>query len=176
MLRLLVDGASDGGAAADAQDFSHVSQPTRLSAQPESAQPEGTQAVEMNGIPISHHPLPVRISSAAADLETISPLLSEAQDAVGDVPALLELAKAAAATAPKPGDGRTAFLWEILASVTAVDVAAGRVLEPHLDAVAILAQAGRRGGTARPGLPGSRRCRLRGDLGCVRRRGARPAA
>src|SRR6478736_5469782 len=96
----------------------------------------------MNGIPISHHPLPVRISSAAAELETISPLLSEAQDAVGDVPALLELAKAAAAAAPKPGDGRTAFLWEILASVTAVDVAAGRALEPHLDAVAILAQAG----------------------------------
>ncbi|WP_155855832.1 acyl-CoA dehydrogenase family protein [Arthrobacter sp. 9MFCol3.1] len=96
----------------------------------------------MNGIPISHHPLPVRISSATADLETISPLLSEAQAAVGDVPALLELAKSAAAAAPKPGDGRTAFLWEILASVTAVDVAAGRVLEPQLDAVAILAQAG----------------------------------
>lgn len=27
MLRLLVDGASDGGAAADAQDFSHVAGP-----------------------------------------------------------------------------------------------------------------------------------------------------
>ncbi|WP_223987684.1 acyl-CoA dehydrogenase family protein [Arthrobacter sp. NicSoilB8] len=67
--------------------------------------------------------------------------MAEAQAAVGDVPALLDLAKAAAATAPKPGEGRTAFLWEILASVTAVDVAAGRVLEPHLDAAAILAQA-----------------------------------
>ena len=96
----------------------------------------------MNGIPTAHYPLPVRISSAAAALDALSPLLSEAHAAVGDVPALLDLAKAAAATAPKPGDGRTAFLWEILASVTAVDVAAGRVLEPHLDAVAILAQAG----------------------------------
>ena len=95
----------------------------------------------MNGIPTSHHPLPVRISSAGTDLETISPLLSEAQAAVGDVPALLDLAKSVAATAPKPGEGRTAFLWELLASVTAVDIAAGRVLEPHLDAVAILAQA-----------------------------------
>jgi len=84
---------------------------------------------------------PVRISSAAGDLDAISPLLAEAQAAVGDVPALLDLAKAAAATAPKPGEGRTAFLWEILASVTAVDVAAGRVLEPHLDAAAILGQA-----------------------------------
>jgi len=35
MLRLLVDGASDGGAAADAQDFSPVA-----GAQPESAQPD----------------------------------------------------------------------------------------------------------------------------------------
>jgi alkylation response protein AidB-like acyl-CoA dehydrogenase len=34
-------------------------------------------------------------------------------------------------------------LWELLASVTAVDVAAGRIFEPHLDALAILAQAGR---------------------------------
>lgn len=97
----------------------------------------------MNG---THRPLPsvispVRISSGAAGLAAISPLLTEAQAAVGDVPALLDLAKTAAATAPKPGEGRTAFLWEILASVTAVDVAAGRVLEPHLDAAAILGQA-----------------------------------
>ena len=84
---------------------------------------------------------PVVIGSAAEDLDAISPLLAEAQAAVGDVPALLDLAKTAAATAPKPGEGRTAFLWEILASVTAVDVAAGRVLEPHLDAAAILGQA-----------------------------------
>jgi hypothetical protein len=28
MLRLLVDGASDGGAAADAQDFNHVAGPS----------------------------------------------------------------------------------------------------------------------------------------------------
>ena len=62
---------------------------------------------------------------------------------VGDVPALLELAKAAGQAAPKPGEGRTAFLWELLASVAAVDVAAGRILEPHLDAAAILAQAAR---------------------------------
>ena len=84
---------------------------------------------------------PVRISSADPDLNAIGPLLTGAQAAVGDVPALLDLAKAAAEAAPKPGEGRTAFLWEILASVTAVDVAAGRVLEPHLDAAAILGQA-----------------------------------
>ncbi|MET1063866.1 MAG: acyl-CoA dehydrogenase family protein [Arthrobacter sp.] len=85
--------------------------------------------------------LAVRISSAPEHLAGLEPLLATARSAVGDVPALLELAKAAADAAPKPGEGRTAFLWEILASVTAVDVAAGRAIEPHLDASAILAQA-----------------------------------
>ncbi|MFF2031019.1 acyl-CoA dehydrogenase family protein [Arthrobacter sp. NPDC058192] len=99
----------------------------------------------MNGTPAA--PRPVRISSAPAYLHTIGPLLSAAQAGVGDVTALLDLAKGAGVTAPKPGEGRTAYLWEILASVTAVDVAAGRVLEPHLDAAAILAQAG-----LKPGL------------------------
>ena len=107
----------------------------------------------MNGTPASHDPLPVVISSAAADLDAISPLLSKAQAAVGDVPALLDLAREAAATAPKPGEGRTAFLWEILASVTAVDVAAGRVLEPHLDAAAILDQAGQNAAQEDAGFP-----------------------
>jgi alkylation response protein AidB-like acyl-CoA dehydrogenase len=101
----------------------------------------------MNGTPAAPRPRPVRISSDPAYLDTIGPLLSAAQAAVGDVPALLDLAKAAGATAPKPGEGRTAYLWEILASVTAVDIAAGRVLEPHLDAAAVLAQAG-----LKPGL------------------------
>ncbi|MEC5179210.1 acyl-CoA dehydrogenase family protein [Arthrobacter sp. CG_A4] len=95
----------------------------------------------MNGTPDVHPPRPVRISSAPEELAALRPLLDAAQPAVGDVPALLELAKAAEEAAPKPGTGRTAFLWELLASITAVDVAAGRTLEPHLDASAILAQA-----------------------------------
>ncbi|MCB5272787.1 hypothetical protein BJG92_00290 [Arthrobacter sp. SO5] len=95
----------------------------------------------MNGTPIVHPPRAVRIASADRDLAALRPLLDAAQSAVGDIPALLELARAAEEAAPKPGNGRTAFLWELLASVTAVDVAAGRVLEPHLDAAAILAQA-----------------------------------
>lgn len=95
----------------------------------------------MNGTPNVHPPRAVRISSAPQELAALRPLLDAAQQAVGDVPALLDLAKAAADAAPNPGEGRTAFLWELLASVTAVDVAAGRALEPHLDASAILAQA-----------------------------------
>lgn len=95
----------------------------------------------MNRTPDSQRPLAVRISSPQEHLAGLSPLLTAARSAVGDVPALLELAKAAAAAAPNPGEGETAYLWEILASVTAVDVAAGRAVEPHLDASAILAQA-----------------------------------
>ena len=44
--------------------------------------------------------------------------------------------------APHPGDGRTADLWQLLAGTAAIDVAAARILEPHLDALAILDQAG----------------------------------
>src|SRR4051794_3957530 len=76
---------------------------------------------------------------SSLDLER---LLDRVASAVGDVTALLAIAQQAGRSAPKPGDGRTAQLWELLASVAAVDVAAARVMEPHLDAGAILAQAG----------------------------------
>src|SRR6476469_3925326 len=95
----------------------------------------------MNATQDAGPPRAVRISSAPDELAGLGPLLEAAAAGVGDVPALLALAKDLGETAPKPGSGRTAFLWEILASVTAVDVAAGRILEPHLDAAAILAQA-----------------------------------
>nr|WP_307362682.1 acyl-CoA dehydrogenase family protein [Pseudarthrobacter niigatensis] len=68
-------------------------------------------------------------------------MLDSAGGTAGDVPALLDLAVDAGHTWPRPGEGRTMVLWELLASVAAVDVAAARVFEPHLDAVAILAQA-----------------------------------
>ena len=68
------------------------------------------------------------------------PVLGSFAAAAGDVPALLGLAVEAGNTWPRPGEGRTVLLWELLASVAAIDVAAARVLEPHLDAVAILSQ------------------------------------
>ena len=87
-------------------------------------------------------PQAVRISSTPDRPGAMAPLLGSVCEAVGDVPALLALARDIGRTAPRPGEGSTARLWELLASVTAVDVAAGRVLEPHLDALAILSQAG----------------------------------
>lgn len=83
----------------------------------------------------SHHFLREQLAQLDTTLESMAA-------AVGDVPALLAAAHQAGRFAPKPGEGQTARLWELLASVAAVDVAAGRILEPHLDAGAILSQAG----------------------------------
>lgn len=43
-------------------------------------------------------------------------------------------------SAPTPGEGSTDELWEALATVAAADVTVARVVEPHLDALAILRQ------------------------------------
>jgi alkylation response protein AidB-like acyl-CoA dehydrogenase len=84
----------------------------------------------------------VRLSTSREGLDGRDPLLQAVSASAGDVPALLELAQEAGRKWPKPGEGSTGLLWELLATVAAVDVAAARVFEPHLDALAILAQAG----------------------------------
>lgn len=43
-----------------------------------------------------------------------------------------------------PGEGETAELWETLATLAAHDLGVARAVEPHLDAIAILEQAGQR--------------------------------
>jgi len=58
-----------------------------------------------------------------------------------DVDATIEWAVRLGSRAPLPGSGRTAALWELLAEAARVDVGAARILEPHLDALAILDQA-----------------------------------
>lgn len=68
-------------------------------------------------------------------------MLTAVRGAARDVPRLLELARGAGQSWPLPGKGKTVLLWELLASVSAVDVAAGRIFEPHLDALAIISQA-----------------------------------
>ena len=54
----------------------------------------------------------------------------------------LAAAGALARELPLPGSGGTLELWEALASVASVDLGAVRALEPHVDTVAILDQAG----------------------------------
>ncbi|WP_104180249.1 acyl-CoA dehydrogenase family protein [Arthrobacter sp. B0490] len=43
---------------------------------------------------------------------------------------------------PLPGSGRTAEAWQLLTDLAATDLTLARVVEPHLDALAILDQAG----------------------------------
>jgi len=58
-------------------------------------------------------------------------------------PLLTELEHTEATSlAPHPGSGHTRERFAFLAAVAAADVTAARVLEPHLDAVAILAESG----------------------------------
>lgn len=73
--------------------------------------------------------------SAAGMLDS---LYTAAIAAEGDIGAALELARGIGPTAPAPGSGRTLELWEVLATVAAADPTVARVLEPHLDALAIL--------------------------------------
>ena len=49
---------------------------------------------------------------------------------------------------PLPGRGATRTLWESLATLGSIDLSLARMLEPHLDATAILAEAKRPGRTA----------------------------
>ena len=73
--------------------------------------------------------------------EQLVGLGARAYDAAGDVPAALELAVDLGAQLRVPGDGQTAHLWSALATVGAADLTVARVVEPHLDGLAILRQA-----------------------------------
>jgi alkylation response protein AidB-like acyl-CoA dehydrogenase len=76
---------------------------------------------------------------------TSSDLPAQAADGAsavqGSADVAIGLAVRIGAAVPLPGRGATSERWETLASVAAVDLTAARVLEPHLDAIAILAEA-----------------------------------
>ena len=69
-------------------------------------------------------------------------VLLETADAVADIDASAQRAVQIARDAPLPGSGHTKRLWELLASLGALDLTTARVIEPHLDAMAIFAEAG----------------------------------
>lgn len=82
-------------------------------------------------------------SGGGADAVPVSCLLRAATASHGSAEPMLDALEALPTQAvPLPGGGDTRAHWELLASVAAVDLVAARVLEPHLDAVAILDQAG----------------------------------
>ena len=79
---------------------------------------------------------------AVADRDLLLELAREVRGlrSVGDA---LELAGRLGRSLPTPGRGATATLWSALATLAAEDLAVARVVEPHLDAAAIFAEAGR---------------------------------
>jgi alkylation response protein AidB-like acyl-CoA dehydrogenase len=68
--------------------------------------------------------------------------LLDASGAIADVTASLEFAERLGRNVPLPAGGQTLRLWELLASLGAMDLTTARVVEPHLDAMAILHEAG----------------------------------
>jgi len=63
-------------------------------------------------------------------------------DLPDDVQAALALARRLGVARAVPGDGTTVDQWEALATLASHDLGAARTIEPHLDAIAILGQAG----------------------------------
>lgn len=79
----------------------------------------------------------------AEELTALNDLHAQALACRGQVPAILELARGLGAGAPHPQQGRTRELWQLLATLGCADLSVARIVEPHLDALAILHQAGR---------------------------------
>ena len=63
-----------------------------------------------------------------------------------DVADILRWATSVGPHAPHPGGGATVSRWELLATTAAQDLTVARVLEPHLDALSILAEDGQHPG------------------------------
>jgi len=70
------------------------------------------------------------------------PLVTSSRAAGEDPGCALDLARQYGTRLPQPGGGQTAARWAVLAAVSEQNLTAGRVLEAHSDALAILAEAG----------------------------------
>ncbi|MBA8817192.1 alkylation response protein AidB-like acyl-CoA dehydrogenase [Microbacterium halimionae] len=75
-----------------------------------------------------------RVASALAGAQQI-------RDFGRDVEATLKWCVDVGNRSPRVGEGNTAEVWELLAATARHDVSAARMLEPHLDALSVLAQA-----------------------------------
>ena len=128
----------------------------RWSAAPLRALPpdEGTSVAPLDRSSVTTDPHPwaheaVHLGRATRSWRVDLPgaIVPEADDlALADGPELVRLGREVAESWPTalgpPGQGRTLDLWTSLATVGAVDLTIARVIEPHLDALAILSQAG----------------------------------
>jgi hypothetical protein len=74
--------------------------------------------------------------------ELLARLAARTRTAAGDLGRALTLARDLGGELPPPGAGRTQSRWSALATLGAIDLTVARVAEPHLDALAILAESG----------------------------------
>ena len=94
-------------------------------------QPDGRDGVSLEGD-----------CATAERREWLSALSERARVAAADSERALVLAGELGGQVPLPGAGRTRERWSALATLGAADLTVARVVEPHLDAVAILGEAG----------------------------------
>ncbi|PYI65236.1 acyl-CoA dehydrogenase [Arthrobacter livingstonensis] len=83
-------------------------------------------------------------TAAAPSPDSMAPLneiYAAALSCHGETASILALARELGRTMPLPQQGHTLDLWQSLATLGAADLTAARIIEPHLDALAILAQA-----------------------------------
>lgn len=78
------------------------------------------------------------------DLGRLDELYDAAVACNGEVAAILELAQTMGGSVPLPQGGETLSLWQQLATLGAAGLSAARIIEPHLDALSMLVQAGRK--------------------------------
>lgn len=78
----------------------------------------------------------------ASEDSWVPALIATAGGAAGKAAPSLVMAMKYGVRLPLPGEGDTATRWAVLAAVSEQDLTAGRVLEAHCDALAIMAEAG----------------------------------
>lgn len=106
-------------------------------------------------------PAPLVVMIRGADRRLLVGVSEAASTARGRVEGAVGLAQSLGAQVPTPGHGRTAEYLAVLATIGSVDLTVARVVEPHLDALAILDQAAQAPGDGvygvyaaeRPGVP-----------------------
>lgn len=94
----------------------------------------------MSGVPTTARAVP--LTHELRGDKMLADLADAAVRSAGDVGAAMNIALELGADLAGPGVGDTASLWSVLATLGAADLTVARVVEPHLDAVAILDQAG----------------------------------
>ncbi len=81
--------------------------------------------------------------TVASSQAQLFPFLTDRMEAArSSMDRALDLAAELGALVPLPGSGRTGVIWQLLSTIAAEDLTVARVVEPHLDALAILDQAG----------------------------------